>query len=344
MNILITGAAGYIGGMLADQYAQREGVGQVICIDQDPQPQWLTHHHNIVWVQAHLARDIWEPLLADYEPISVVIHCAWHIRDEYGKRSEIRRRNIDSAARVFEYAFGETGVEQMVYFSSIAQFGAHKENTVQQRFTEQSPTRKTGYCYADDKHEVDQLLQDMYQDSGSTIPVTVIKPSTVTGPRGRVGVGKFSLAAALSADANKSAIPRPVRWMLSFMPVIGSWTRQFVHEDDITDVVTIGAFTQRPGGIHEYIVSPGDVIDGQTMAQITGKRALPVPARLAQLGFGVLWHATRGRIPTAPGVWKFMAYPICVDGSKTTRELGHTYQYTSKQAISELAGRYAPKK
>ena len=127
------------------------------------------------------------------------------------------------------------------------------------------------------------------------------------------------------------------------MPVIGNWTRQFVHEDDITDVVTIGAFGEnRPGSIDMFIVSPNDIIDGATMAQLTHKKALPVPASCARVGFGFLWHATRGRIPTAPHVWKFMAYPICVDGSKVTRELGHDYAYTSRQAISELRGRYAP--
>lgn len=327
--------------MLADQYRQRDDVDQVICMDKDPCPEWLAGKDKLVWIQAHLSKDNWEEQVNQYAP-QVVIHAAWQIRDWYGGRETVRHWNIESARRVFQYVFNTDTVERMVYFSSIAQYGAVPGNTVTQRFTEQSPVRMTGYCYADDKYEVDILLQNMYQETMKKKPVMVIKPSTVTGPRGRVDVGKFSLAAALSSDANKSGIPFYIRWMLLFMPIVGRWTRQFVHEDDITDVVTIGAFSERPNNLETYIVSPDDIIDGKTMAGMMGKIGIPVPGSLAAVVFFFAWHLTRGRVPTAPGTWKFFAYPICVDGSKTVRDLGHHYQYTSRQAISELSGRYAP--
>lgn len=41
MRILITGAAGYIGGMLAERFAQREDVEEVICLDKNPITQGL---------------------------------------------------------------------------------------------------------------------------------------------------------------------------------------------------------------------------------------------------------------------------------------------------------------
>jgi len=341
MNILITGTAGYIGGMLVDQYAQREDTQTVVCIDKEEKPEWLEKHKNVLWIQANLATDAWEEQLAVHElDIDKVVHCAWQIRDWYGGRKTVRNWNIEGSRRVFQWVLDHDSVTRMVYFSSIAQFGAEKSNTTDTLFTPESETRLTGYCYADDKYEVDLMLADMFKSVRSSLAITVIKPSTVTGPRGRMAVGKFSLAAALSADANKSAIPKLVQMLLKVMPVIGRWTRQFVHEDDITDVVTAGLYSELPQDINTYIVSPNDVIDGKKMAGLTGKFALPVPARAAQLGFGILWHATRGRIPTAPGVWKFMAYPICVDGSKVTKELGHDYGYSSEQAISQLHGRY----
>lgn len=342
MNILITGTSGYIGGMLADQYTKRDDVSQIICIDKDPLPQWLAGNPKIIAIQANLAIDNWQDEVNKTNiTIDSVVHCAWQIRDWYGGRETVRMWNLQGSASVFQWVLDNPSATRLVYFSSIAQFGADKKNSESVLFTTDSETRMTGYCYADDKYEVDYLLRDMLQDN-NRVQVTVIKPSTVTGPRGRIGVGKFSLAAALSADANKSAIPWPVQWMLRFMPVIGRWTRQFVHEDDIADVVTLGLFTQTTQQFGTYIVSPNDIIDGKEMANLTGKIAIYIPPRLAQIGFGFVWHLTRGRIPTAPGVWKFMAYPICVDGSLVTTELGHTYSYSSKQAISELRGRYTP--
>ena len=342
MNILITGAGGYVGGMIADRYAQRADVDRIICIDKDPWPSHLPAQEKITYIQANLATDKWEEVIPQGLLITHVVHAAWQIRDWYGGRETVRMWNLEGSRRVFEYAFTRPSVERLVYFSSISQYGARAENRVDLPFTEESPIRMSGYSYADDKYEVDKLLEHLCESYNVTIPVMLIKPSTITGPRGRQVIGKFSLAAALSADANKSAIPRPVQWMLSCMPVIGRWTRQFVHEDDIFQAVECGLEAEMPGRgrIHSYIVSPNDVIDGKTMARITLKRAIPVPIFLARILFAVVWHGTRGRIATAPGVWRFMAYPIVVDGSKITRDFDFNYQYSSRRAIGELEGYY----
>ncbi len=341
MNILITGTAGYVGGMLADQYAGCDDINTVVCVDKEPCPEWLQEKPGLVWIQAHLSKDDWEEHVRQFD-VQVVIHAAWQIRDWYGGRQTVREWNIESSRRVFNFALNERGAERMVYFSSIAQYGACSTNTLKERFNEDSPTRLTGYCYADDKYEVDVLLQEMYETQTSNKAVMVIKPSTITGPHGRLRVGKFSLAAALSSDANKSGIPFFIRWMLMFTPIVGRWTRQFVHEDDIVDVVSIGACGPRVPGIRTYIVSPSDVVVGKEMARMTNKVGVWIPGWATQAVFFFAWHLTRGRVPTAPHTWKYFAYPICVDGSRLVRELGHNYRYTSVQAISELAGRYTP--
>ena len=339
MNILITGAAGYIGGLLADQYRQREEVEWVVCLDQEACPTWLEGQEKIVWVRADLSREEWEREVRPYAP-RLVIHAAWQLRDGYGEREATREKNIQSARRVFRYVFETSSVHSLIYFSSIAPYGARRTNSREERFTEDSPLRLSGYGYADDKYEVEKLIREMYQEVGTGTSVTVLKPSTVTGPRGR-GVGKFSLVAALTPDANKTAIPFYVRWALSCMPIVGRWTRQFVHEDDLTDVVTLLAFTEQAPTLRTYILSPFDVIDGKDMARLTGKLALHIPVPLARLVFSLAWRGSRGRVPTAPGVWRFFAYPICVDGSRLEEDLGYRYRYTSRQAIGELRGRYA---
>jgi nucleoside-diphosphate-sugar epimerase len=341
MHVLITGAAGYIGGMIADRYASRDEVERIFCIDKEAWPEHVPRHEKITWIQANLAGDDWEEQIPGDAQITHVVHAAWQIRDWYGGRDEVRHWNLEGSRRVFTYAFTTSSVERLVYFSSISQYSAQWSNTRDKVFVEDSPTRLSGYSYADDKYEADILLKHLYELYNVDIPVMTIKPSTVTGPRGRVDMSKFSLAAALSTDANKSAIPRPVQWMLSFMPVIGRWTRQFVHEDDIFQAVELGLESDDlKAGIAEYIVSPNDIIDGKMMAQLMNKIAIPIPPLAARIGFWILWHGTRGRIATAPGVWRFMAYPIVVDGSKITREIDFEYQFSSREAISELKGYY----
>ncbi|MFW0871292.1 MAG: NAD-dependent epimerase/dehydratase family protein [Patescibacteria group bacterium] len=344
MQILITGGAGYIGGMLAERIAERGEVERIICIDKDPWPVHLSQHKKITWIQANLATDNWEEKIPSGVNISHIVHTAWQIRDWYGGRETVRMWNLEGSRRVFSYAFTTPSVERLVYFSSISQYGARPENRIDLPFDESSPTRMTGYSYADDKYEGDKLLDHLYEIHSAKIPVLMIKPSTVTGPRGRVQMSKFSLASALSADANKKAIPRPIQKLLSFMPVIGHWRRQFVHEDDIFKAVECGLTSEKiHQGISSYIVSPNDVIDGYMMAELMKKRAIFVPAWIARFGFFVLWHGTRGKIATAPGVWRFMAYPIVVDGSKISRDLDFSYGYSSREAIGKLEGYYANK-
>lgn len=61
---------------------------------------------------------------------------------------------------------------------------------------------------------------------------------------------------------------------------------------------------------------------------------------MARLAFFVMWHVSRGHIPTAPGSWKGYSYPIAVDGSKVERVLGMSYTASSYDAFYYTNGRY----
>jgi hypothetical protein len=44
---------------------------------------------------------------------------------------------------------------------------------------------------------------------------------------------------------------------------------------------------------------------------------------------------------TPAGAWKFLCYPIRVDGSRLQQAHGYTYRYSSLQALMAREGRYA---
>jgi hypothetical protein len=61
---------------------------------------------------------------------------------------------------------------------------------------------------------------------------------------------------------------------------------------------------------------------------------------MVRLAFFVFWHLSRGKVPTARGSWKGYSYPIVVDGSKVTRNLGYAYGSSGYDAFYYTDGRY----
>ena len=66
--VFITGGAGYIGTMLAHQYAKREDVEKIICLDRDDKPVFLEGISKIIWVKADMSDDTWQEKVTLYNP------------------------------------------------------------------------------------------------------------------------------------------------------------------------------------------------------------------------------------------------------------------------------------
>jgi len=129
--------------------------------------------------------------------------------------------------------------------------------------------------------------------------------------------------------------------MTRFVPVTPNWVRQFIHEDDVVGLIELLALTSAKNEYEVFnICPPGDVVLGKDMAEAVGKKTILIQPWMARLPFAFLWHATRGKIPTAKGSWKGYSYPIAVDGSKLTREYGYVYQYPSLDAFRYTDGEY----
>lgn len=329
-SILITGAAGYIGAMLADQFSRSPELEKIVAIDIKPCPELLRGNDKIVWISADLSGGAWQREAARYSP-EVFIHCAWQLKELYGRRDLQRRLNIEGTRNAFTFAFREPSVKKIIHFSTIAAYGAHPGNRLDQPFDETHPLRAKSYLYATEKIEAEEMLAKFDHDSHGKKQVLVIRPATVTGPRERYMSGKKGLLHMLQN-------------VLPFVPVASKhWCRQYVHEDDLTNIVALLAFNEVSGGrgYEVFIASPNDYILGRDFAKIFGKRAVPVPPFLVRLAFFGAWHMTRGKIPTGAGGWRYFCYPILVRGDKISDFYGFEYAYTSRQALDAKEGRYA---
>ncbi|KND49945.1 MAG: UDP-glucose 4-epimerase [Parcubacteria bacterium C7867-008] len=339
-TVLITGAAGYVGAMLVEKFAAREDVHTIIGIDKEPKPEAFNEIEKLTYFEINTA-DEWEDLIEGIEP-DIVIHTAWQIREIYGNHALTWRWNIDGSDKVFDYVFSHPNVKRLVHFSTVASYGAYPENTIEQRFTEKDPFRLMDYLYAEEKRITESHLEEKYEGRlNKDISVAIVRPAAITGPRGRYMRIRFGLQATLSGQMKDSFAYRVVSAMVSVVPITPKWVRQFIHEDDVAGIVSRLAFGEPVQGYEVFnICPPGKVVRGNDMAMAVGKRALPVSPWMVRLPFFVFWHLTRGKIPTGRGAWKSYSYPIAVDGSKVSRELGYVYKHEGFDAFYYTDGEY----
>lgn len=340
-TILITGAAGYIGAMLVEQFAKRDDVERIIGIDKEPMPDNFRNEPKLVYLHLNTADD-WEEQVRAYHP-TIVIHTAWQIREMYGAQDVEWKWNIVGGDKVFDFALHEPSVERLIHFSTVASYGAFPDNSVEHRYTENEPFRKTGYLYAEEKRIAEEHLEEKYEKSDRHASIAVVRPAAVTGPRGRFMRIRFGLQASLSGalKGQGSFLYELISLWVSWVPVTPRWLRQYVHEDDVVGIIERLVFGP---SVEKYeifnLCPPGPVVCGSDMARAVGKRQLPIYPWMVRLAFFWVWHLTRGRIPTSPGSWKGYSYPIAVDGSKVTRVLGYAYRYSGPDAFQYTDGEY----
>jgi len=345
MKIFITGTAGYVGGMLANQFSSREDVEKIICLDKEAQPEFLKDNKKILWINGNTSDGKWQDVVRKEEP-EVVIHTAWQIREMYGNKKTQWRWNVDGSDAVFDFVFANPFVKKLVYFSTVSSYGAQPTNKMDYLFTEEEPFRDEEYLYAVEKKVVEEHLENKFKETkqkkGTSPQIFVVRPAAITGPRGRFMMKeRFGLQSALAGKLSKSFIHRMVTFMVSFVPAPPMWLRQFIHEDDVNDIVSLFTFTDLEGEYEVFnICPPGKSVLAKDMARVVGKKTVPVPPRLIRIAFFFFWHITRGRIPTSRGGWKFYSYPIAVDGAKLTRQYGFNYRCDSHEAFEFTDGRY----
>ncbi len=341
-TIFLTGAAGYIGAMLVERFAKRPDVERIVGLDKEPLPEMLRGIEKLVYIQKNTADD-WETEVASHRP-DIVIHTAWQIRDLYGRAALQHAWNIEGSDRVFDFAIAQAHVTRLIHFSTVASYGSYPENTLEQRFSEDMPFRPSDYRYAEEKRITEMHLKEKYEAArarGRDLVVQIIRPAAITGPRGRFSRIRFGLQSALSGQLKGSPIYRLVSLMTSFVPATPKWARQFVHEDDIVAITELLAFSEQVAGYEAFNASPpGAIVLAKDMARAVGKRIIPMSPALIRFAFFLMWHLTRGRVPTTRGAWKGYSYPILVDGSKITRVHGYRYSMPSTDAFVYTDGAY----
>jgi nucleoside-diphosphate-sugar epimerase len=342
-TILIVGGAGYVGEMLAEQMGKREDVLKLILLDKEPQSEYSKKLPKVTYIKANMADDGWQEEVAKHAPDSIV-HTAWQIRAMYGEAREQWRWNVEGSDKVFAYALENPAVKKLVYFSTASSYSARRDNRFEHLFTEAEGFRDDDYIYALEKKVTEENLKkafDAAKVAGKPVPqVTVVRPAAITGPRGRFMRIRFGLQSALQGNLKGGVVNRIITTLTAFVPATKGWARQFIHEDDVNDIVTKFVFEQYAWDYNVFNIVPvSEAVFAPDMAAAVGKKILPIAPWMARLAFFFFWHATRGKVPTCPGSWRYYSYPVLMSGQKLAQI--YTCAYSSKDAFAYTNGRYA---
>jgi nucleoside-diphosphate-sugar epimerase len=262
MNVLVTGASGFIGRALCRTLMERGYSVRAALRGAGASPTAS---------ECVRVGDLGEPM--DWYPalrnIDAVVHLAArvHVMREQAKDplNEFRRVNVAGTRRLLEMA-ADSGVRRFVYVSSIKVNG---ERTNGRPFDALDLPRPEDY-YGQSKLEAEQAVKELAPASG--IEWAIVRPPLVYGP----GVGGNFRRLLQLVD---SGLPLPLKFEAN--------RRSLISVSNLADLLVLACYHPRAAG-QVLLVSDGEDLSTaeliRRLAHAHGRSArfLPIPAALME--------------------------------------------------------------
>jgi UDP-glucose 4-epimerase len=322
LTVAVTGPTGEIGQAVVAALERARGVERIIGMARRPFDPAAKGWKKVTYRRGDVLN---RRRVADLvEEADVVVHLAFMIM---GGEKESRRVNLSGSRNVFEASVA-AGVERLVYASSVAAYGFHRENP--QPLTEEVPARGTAsHYYSAQKAEVEELLADTLH--GGPTAAYVFRPCIVAGPQAPL------LIDSLPYSQVSERLPGPVRNLLDGVPILRPVLPdpgipfQLVHHDDVASAMRAGVLGRGKPGVYN-LAGPGE-LTVKRLADELGWYSIPVP----ELAVGALAQ-TIGRLGFLPAQAQWIAAfrePVIMDTSKAHRELRWRPKYDALQTLRD---------
>lgn len=180
MTVLVTGAAGFLGGHLVDLLVER---GESVRI--------FTRPGEDITRLVNLGVEVCQGDLTDRLSVAAalvgvdrVLHCAART-GPWGPLAEYEQINIYGTKTLVEAAMA-ANVRRIVHVSSITAHGVDIHGTAD----ETAPLNGGSDPYSKTKAASERLLQQLIRDKGA--PVTIVRPGLIYGPRDTNSFARFT--------------------------------------------------------------------------------------------------------------------------------------------------------
>jgi nucleoside-diphosphate-sugar epimerase len=180
VKVLVTGAAGFLGGHLVDMLLERgDDVRAMVRPVEDT--SYLRTLAAVEIVQGDLTDSA--SLKRAVQGVQRVYNVAaktgpWGLEDVY------RAVNVQGVADLIHGAM-DAGVQRIVHTSSITVYGHHLHGII----TEDDPFHAEDNPYSRTKIAGEKLIANLVKDQGA--PVVIVRPGWIYGPRDMASFGRF---------------------------------------------------------------------------------------------------------------------------------------------------------
>jgi nucleoside-diphosphate-sugar epimerase len=324
LTVAVTGPTGEIGVSAVEALEREPAIGRIVGMARRPFDPTEHGWRKTEYRQGDiLDRDAVEALVADAD---VVVHLAYLIM---GSREESRRINLAGTRNVFEATVAGPPT-RLVYTSSVAAYGYHRDNPVP--LTEAVPARGSKeHYYSQQKAECEALLAEI--TSEAQLEVYVLRPCVVAGPKAP------ALLDAMPWRKVAALLPQPFRTaagviqgVLPLMPDPGI-PLQLVHHDDVATAIALAATGAGEPGAYN-LAGDGEVSFSE-IAKAAGVQRIRVPRAAVTAASAAL-----ARLPMVPAMaeWIHVARTsVVMDTTRAKDVLGWQPAYTSRETLDALA-------
>src|SRR3989441_7237574 len=180
VKVLVTGAAGFIGGHLVDMLVERGDEVRALV-----QPGGDTSH-----LRTLTGIEIMQGDLTDAASLKCAVRgveCVYNVAAKtgpWGLEEVYRAVNVQGLADLIHAAM-DAGVQRIVHTSSITVYGHHLHGIV----TEDYPYRAEDNPYRRTQIAGEKLIANLVKDNGA--PVVIVRPAWIYGPRDSASFGRF---------------------------------------------------------------------------------------------------------------------------------------------------------
>ena len=323
LTVAVTGPTGEIGRAFIRSLERSRGVGRVIGMARSPfdpaDEGWKKTEYRQGDVLDRASVD------ALVHGADVVVHLAFII---LGGIDESREVNLTGSRNVFEAAVAAKA-KRLVYASSVAAYGFHKDNP--QPLREDVPARGTdAHYYSAQKAEVEQLLNEIV-GAGHTAAY-IFRPCIVAGPDAP------ALIDNLPYTQISDKLPGPVLRMLEGLPILKpvlpdpGISFQLVHHDDVADAFKAAVLGKGQPGIYN-LAGPGELTVRQ-LADELGWYSIPVPELAVEAASELTARLTF--LPAQAQWISAFREPVLMDAAKARQVLGWRPKHTALETLREM--------